>query len=223
MIKAVLFDLDNTLLDRDESINRFIESQYSRLKHMFVDISQHYYVERFIELDNQGYEPKDKVYNVLTQELSLPVFAKDLLYEDYMNNFHQYCVPFPHIFDTLSNLKQSGYQLGIITNGLTDFQWASIKALRIEGFFNVIVISEKERIKKPNPKIFQRALTSLQLLPEEAIFIGDHVENDVKAAENAGLHSIWKIRNQEAVCKFPTFSDFTELIFIIDKLQFVNK
>lgn len=46
------------------------------MKHIFIDISQHYYVERFIELDKQGYEPKEKVYNVLTQELSLPVFAE---------------------------------------------------------------------------------------------------------------------------------------------------
>ncbi|WP_017795410.1 HAD family hydrolase [Oceanobacillus kimchii] len=219
MIKAVLFDLDNTLLDRDESIIRFIESQYSRMKYIFIDISQYYYVNRFIELDKQGYEPKEKVYNVLTQELSLPVFARDLLYEDYMNHFHQYCVPFSHIIDTLSNLKQSGYQLGIITNGLTDFQSASIKALRIERFFDLILISEKEKIKKPNAKIFQRALNRLQLSPEEAIFIGDHYENDVKAAENAGLRSIWKIRNQEVESQFPTFSDFTELIFIIEKLQ----
>ncbi|MFD1336715.1 HAD family hydrolase [Oceanobacillus iheyensis] len=218
MIKAVLFDLDNTLLDRDESIIRFAESQYSRMNHVLIDINRHYYVKRFIDLDKQGYEPKEKVYKVLTQELSLPASARNLLYEDYMNKFHQNCVPFPHIIDTLSNLKKYGYQLGIITNGLTDFQLATIRALRIEEFFNIILISEKEKIKKPNSKIFQRALTRLHLLPEEAIFIGDHYENDMKAAKNAGLHSILKIRNQKAISEFPTISDFTELIFIMEKL-----
>ena len=49
-----------------------------------------------------------------------------------------------------------------------------------------------EGIKKPNPQIFKRALDQLYVLPNQSVFVGDHPENDVKAARNVGMTGIWK-------------------------------
>lgn len=56
----------------------------------------------------------------------------------------------------------------------------------------MILISEWEGIKKPDPRIFNVALKQLQVSPNEAIFVGDHPENDVKAAQDVGMKGIWK-------------------------------
>lgn len=80
----------------------------------------------------------------------------------------------------------------MITNGYGQFQMDNIKALGIEQYFNVILISEWERIKKTNPEIFQKALEQLNVAPRQSIFIGDHPENDVKASRNIGMKGIWK-------------------------------
>lgn len=62
MIKAVIFDLDGTLLNRDESVKKFIDNQYERLNKRVNHIPKDEYITRFIELDNRGYVWKDKVY-----------------------------------------------------------------------------------------------------------------------------------------------------------------
>lgn len=62
MIKAVIFDLDGTLLDRDSSIHKFILEQYERLENKLGHIGQAEYASRFIELEKNGYVWKDEVY-----------------------------------------------------------------------------------------------------------------------------------------------------------------
>ncbi|MEH7388609.1 HAD hydrolase-like protein, partial [Bacillus sp. JJ1521] len=68
MIKAAVFDLDGTLLDRDESVQKFITNQYDRFKKFLDDILKETYIKRFIELDHRGYIWKDKVYQQLVEE-----------------------------------------------------------------------------------------------------------------------------------------------------------
>lgn len=70
-MKAVLFDLDGTLLNRDASVKVFIEKQYERLHNHLGHIAKKQYAERFIELDQHGYVWKDKVYAQLAQEFAL--------------------------------------------------------------------------------------------------------------------------------------------------------
>lgn len=71
MIKAVLFDFDGTLLNRDASVKAFIDNQYDRLKKWIGHIPKEQYMTRFIELDKRGYVWKDTVYQQLTQEFSI--------------------------------------------------------------------------------------------------------------------------------------------------------
>lgn len=71
----------------------------------------------------------------------------------------------------------------MITNGFGQFQMDNLKSLQIEKYFDVILVSEWEGIKKPDPRIFNKALNILNVQPNEAIFVGDHPENDVLAAK----------------------------------------
>ena len=195
-VKAVIFDLDGTLLNRDESVKRFIEGQYGRLRKYLGHIPKEKYTARFVELDNRGYVWKDKVYQQLVNEYNIRTLTVEYLLQDYINEFNKHCVPFPNLLSTLEHLKNSNLALGIITNGFGQFQMDNIKALRIDSYFDAILVSEWEGIKKPDPQIFHKAMEQLQVMPSESIYVGDHPENDVKAANNAGMKSIWKKDHQ---------------------------
>lgn len=196
MIKAVLFDLDGTLLDRDASVKRFIDSQYDRLDSIVGHIPREEYVTRFIELDQRGYVWKDKVYQQLVKEFRITGHTWEELLQDYITDFKNHCVAFPNLILMLEELKSRKLRLGMITNGRGQFQMENIKALGIKRYFDCILISEWEGLKKPDPGIFNRALRQLNVSPQQSIFVGDHPENDVKAAQRVGIKGIWKIDPQ---------------------------
>ncbi|MUG95867.1 HAD-IA family hydrolase [Scytonema sp. UIC 10036] len=191
MIKAILFDLDGTLLDRETSLKQFISTQYNRLPALH-HISQDSYVSRFIELDCHGYVWKDKVYQSLVSEFSIETLNWQDLLQDYEKEFLHYCIPFSNLYSTLSTLKTKQYLLGIVTNGLGTFQRRTIQGLGIENYFETILISEVEGVRKPDPEIFHRALHKLGVTPEQSVFVGDHPTVDVLGAKNIGMKAIWK-------------------------------
>ena len=220
MIKAVLFDLDGTLLDRDESIRRFIDDQYERLKKGIGHIPKEKFITRFIELDCHGYVWKDKVYQQLVEEFKIQAINWEYLLEDYVNGFKNFCVPFSNLHSMLEDLKRNNFVLGMITNGFGQFQMDNIEALKIEKYFDTILVSETEVIKKPNPEIIERALERLNVTPKETIFVGDHPENDVKASEYVGMKAIWKKDSRWAAFETDFFvEDLAELPTIIMKMD----
>lgn len=192
MLKAVLFDLDGTLLDRDDLVNGLITAQHERFSALLSHIPVADYLRHFIALDQRGYTPKTQVYPQLLRELSLPEHHWEALFADYLAHYHQYSVGFPDMLAMLTTLHESGLRLGIITNGRGDLQTNAIRALEIENFFDVILISEVEGLRKPDSRIFQRALERLDVGADEAVFVGDHPDTDVGGALNAGLKAIWK-------------------------------
>ncbi|MEM8672289.1 MAG: HAD-IA family hydrolase [Cyanobacteria bacterium P01_G01_bin.67] len=195
MVEAVIFDLDGTLLDRDSSLQNFVANQYDRFLTSLGHIDKQDYISRFIELDCRGHVWKDKVYQRLIEKFEISRVNWQYLLNDYETQFINHCLPFPHLIETLNWLKQQNYLLGMITNGRTVFQSNSIQGLGIEDYFDTIVISEAEQIRKPQPEIFQIALSRLKAIAETSVYIGDNPQADVVGAKNAGLKAIWK-RNQ---------------------------
>ncbi|WP_242212357.1 HAD family hydrolase [Bacillus cereus group sp. BfR-BA-01383] len=192
MIRAVLFDLDGTLLDRHQSLEQFIYDQYNRFSLHFMNIEQSEYCSRFLELDNNGYTWKDKVYATLLSEYGITTLTQEQLLHDYTTNFQHHCIPFSNMHELLHRLTQQNIKIGIITNGFTDFQMNNLRALNIHTYTNTLLISEAEGIKKPHPEIFERALQKLNVKAEECIYVGDHPENDVMGAEQVGILGVWK-------------------------------
>lgn len=224
MIKAAIFDLDGTLLNRDESVKLFIDKQYDRLRKFVGHIPREKFAARFIDLDNRGYVWKDKVYQQLVDEFEINGITWKELLQDYIGEFKNNCVPFANLIEMLETIKRKNLKLGIITNGKGQFQMDNIKALGIEKYFDTILVSEWEGIKKPDPQIFSRALERLTVLPSESIFIGDHPVNDVEAAKSVGMIGVWKKDFQwSAVDADFIIDDLAELPLIIEKVSVEEK
>jgi putative hydrolase of the HAD superfamily len=192
MIKSVIFDLDGTLLDRDASIEQFVSVQYDRLTEHLSHVLKNDYIAKFIELDCHGHVWKDQVYQALASEFSIEGMSWQSLLEDYEKQFQSHCVPFPFLAEMLNELKQQGYLLGIITNGRGQFQARAIDGLGIREYFDAILISETEQVRKPQIEIFQRALDRLGVSALDSVFVGDHPEADIVGAKGAMMKTIWK-------------------------------
>lgn len=192
MVKAVLFDLDGTLLDRDTSVRQFIAAQFDRLAEHLSHIPQQDYIARFIELDCHGHVWKDRVYQDLVAEFAIEGISWQALLDDYETQFQYHCVPFPFLTEMLDELTARGYLLGIITNGRGEFQAQAIDGLGIRDYFDAIFISEIEGVRKPQVEIFQRAIDRLGVSATDSIFVGDHPEADIIGAKGANMKTIWK-------------------------------
>lgn len=224
MIKAAIFDLDGTLLNRDESVKLFIDRQYDRLHKFVGHVPKEKFATRFIELDNRGYVWKDKVYQQLVDEFAIAGITWQELLQDYIDEFKNNCVPFANLIEMLETLKRKNLKLGIITNGKGQFQMDNIKALGIENYFDTILVSEWEGIKKPDPEIFERALERLTISPKESIFVGDHPVNDVEAAKSVGMIGVWKKDFQWSAGDADfIIDDLAELPLIIEKVSVVEE
>jgi putative hydrolase of the HAD superfamily len=192
MIEAVLFDLDETLVDRTRSIARYMQDLYTR-NHLPADGYTAFY-QRFVELDRFGYGVRSEVFESLIREFTIPATVEGWL-EDFRQNAWTECQCFPDTRQVLSELRQRGYKLGIITNGSSESQRAKIRAANLAREVDVIVVSAEEGMVKPNAAIFQLAADRLQVVPGACLFIGDSPENDVLGAKAAGMQAIWVKRN----------------------------
>lgn len=219
-MKAAIFDLDGTLLNRDESVKIFVNDQYDRLRKLIGHIPREKFAPRFIELDNHGYVWKDKVYQWLVNEFEITGITWEELLQDYIDEFQNSCVPFANLFTMLDELKRRNLKLGIITNGKGQFQMDNIRALGIEDYFDAILVSEWEGIKKPDPQIFTRALKQLDVSANESIFVGNHPVNDVEAAKIAGMMGVWKKDVQWSTVDADFIvDDLSEVPLIIDRIS----
>ncbi len=192
MIKAVIFDLDGTLFDRDTSVRRLVGAQYDAYAAALAHVTKPAFVTRFMALDARGYVKKDVVYQQLVEEFAVRAVSAAELVGYFFAHYHRHCVPFPGLLEVLADLHGQGLRLGVITNGGMAFQLNTIRALGIESYFTAVLTSEAEGIKKPDPGIFHRAVARLGVEADESLFVGDHPVVDVMGARNAGLKGIWK-------------------------------
>ena len=192
MIKAVFFDIDDTLYDtsgfarlaRRAAINVMIDAglplssdeAYKLLKEIIKEKGSNY----------------DKHFNILTKR----VFGeeKPLLIALGMITYHNVKFAllrlFPKTPSTLIYLKSKGYHLGVISDGITIKQWEKLIRLGLNHFFDEVVTSEEAGVEKPDEKIFQLALDRMGCQPTKSIMIGNKFNKDIIGAINIGMSAI---------------------------------
>ena len=195
MTAAVLFDLDETLLDRTTSLKAFLAAQYGRFSSALGGVSLERWQNRFLELDQRGRVSKSLVYPALLAESGCdPSLASEML-SDYQRRCCEHALPFHGMQETLATLRRDGLKLGIITNGETAFQSRHIRALGLDVLVDVILISETEGLRKPEPMLFERAALRLRVSPADCLFVGDNPLADILGAHSAWMRTAWIARN----------------------------
>src|SRR3954470_18703485 len=110
-VRAVLFDLDGTLLDRRRSFERFVKDQRERFSSDLHSVAPEEYVRILIELDGDGYAPRTELFGGMTARFALPAGLAETLLGDYRAGFPAACVLFSDAAPTLSSLRTAGLKL----------------------------------------------------------------------------------------------------------------
>jgi len=222
-IRAVLFDLDQTLLDRTTSLKRFLNWQVDCLQ-LVPKIEKEKFIQCFIELDANGTVWKDVVYRQLIQKFKITQFntqeLEQQLLNSYIQDFNQFCVAFAGVETVIQTLFKVGYSLGLISNGKTPFQEHNFQALGLSEYFSCILVSEAIGLRKPQPEIFQMACQQMNVIPEQCVMIGVNEIADIQGAKNIGMQTI--LFNAEQEIKLTQADDqvqcFGEILSIILKI-----
>jgi putative hydrolase of the HAD superfamily len=186
------FDLDETLIDREQSLRPFLADQYA--SHIRPWDRQGRGVEAFtsafLQFDRGGYASKQSVYEKLVRCWELPMDALMLLC-DFRERAWMQSACFPGARTLLQELRSRGFGIGIITNGRSVAQRAKIRHTGLDTLVDEIWISEEQGVQKPSPAIFQRASTRFGLAPERCWFVGDNPMADIRGAHACGWHTVW--------------------------------
>jgi putative hydrolase of the HAD superfamily len=103
---------------------------------------------------------------------------------------------FPGVPEALGRLCASGVPMALVTNGDKSQQRRKIEQFDLAGFFDVIVIEGEFGVGKPEEIVYRHALECLGIAPTEAWMVGDHIEWDVAAPQRLGLRGIWVDRER---------------------------
>lgn len=98
---------------------------------------------------------------------------------------------FPGALDLLHQLKDRGIKLALLTNGVSETHREKIALLQIAECFDAIFLADEVGMLKPDPLLFAHACTKLQTSPSESAMVGDRYERDIAGALTAGLFTIW--------------------------------
>ena len=162
MISAVLFDRDETLLDRTNSLVAFLAIQHDRFRHRLGSASFGAWLEKFLLLDARGHVHKSLVYPAILTTFGGDITAAEAMLIDYQENCCAYARPFPGMAETLAMLRAWGIAIGLVTNGEELFQSKHIEALGLRDWVDTILISEVEGLRKPDKELFLRAASRTQ-------------------------------------------------------------
>lgn len=198
-IKTVLFDVYGTLIDihtdehRDdifERLSRFLEYRrvfvsprelkelyFSEINQQFAASRQQHpeidIVEAFERVLRHSGGSSDRYLALITTQLYRSLSRERLsLFRD--------------TFWTLTEFRKR-YRLAVVSDAQRAFCRPELRALRIEGFFDTLVISSDYGFRKPDPRLFHIALAAVDSEPEESAFIGNRYETDFLGAQGAGL------------------------------------
>lgn len=199
-LRAILFDLDNTLFHWDPCDQRGREAAHAALAaeramtfETFMAMHQEVRAALRGRLAGQGANHNRILLFKAIAEDALGRSCPRLvitMYQRYWQAFFAAMKPHPDAHRVLSQLKQR-YKLAMVSNHVAQPQLDKVVRLGFEAYFDAIVISEDVGFEKPDPRIFHAALARIGAQASEAVMIGDHTRGDIEGAHAAGLRTIY--------------------------------
>jgi putative hydrolase of the HAD superfamily len=204
--KAILLDLDDTILDFSASAGRCWQGVCERFAPRFEGLTPARLLAAIEErrlwfwaeperhrrgrLD-LGQARREIVAAALSQlKVDAPVLGNEVA-DTYAVEREEAIELMPGAIDALHYLQGQGVRLALITNGTAQAQRLKIDRFDLGGLFCCIVIEGEFGVGKPDERVYLHALEELKVEPEEAWMVGDHLEWDVSAPQGLGILGVW--------------------------------
>jgi putative hydrolase of the HAD superfamily len=191
MIKAVVFDLDNTLVDFMLMKRNAVDAGVRAM----IDAGLPFSYDQINSLVNRVYEEQgieyQRVFNLVLQELVGEVDYKALAAGiiAYRRAREATLVTYPHVHITLFRLARMGLKLAVVSDAPKLEAWLRLCYLNLHHIFDAVVTFEDTGERKPSPMPFKKVLEKIDVRPECAIMVGDWEERDILGAANIGMRT----------------------------------
>jgi putative hydrolase of the HAD superfamily len=193
MIRAVIFDLDNTLVDfmgmKKQAVTAAVHSMIDAgLKLPAGEVQERInaiYKERGIEFQNVF----DQLLYDIFQKVDYKILSAGII--AYRRAREAALVPYPHVTMTLIELAKRGIRLAVVSDAPSREAWLRLSYLNFHHLFDHVVTFEDTGERKPSPAPFRRALDLLKVRPHETLMVGDWPERDMVGAAQVGIKTVF--------------------------------
>lgn len=203
---AVLFDMDDTILTDGVNMDRCWQATFheltTQLAHLDVaevlaairaqarwfwsDAERH----RVGRLDLLA--ARHQIYAHALEGLGInDATLARLLAETYTHQAEQAITIRESALETLTHIREAGVRMALVTNGAAAPQRRKIERFGLASYFDAILIEGELGYGKPDPRVYQHALTLLDARPEQTWMIGDQLEWEVAVPQTLGIRGIW--------------------------------
>ena len=193
MIKAVIIDLDNTLLDFMKMKEYAVKAAIAGMIEAGLDIDSDESYETIIGIyEDEGWENQqvfNKFLNKTIGEVNNKYLAAGIV--AYRRAREANLLLYPNVNHTLVELIKMSVKLAVVSDAPSREAWMRIYYLNLHHHFDVVLTFDDTNARKPSPIPFEMALSKLNIDPEEALMVGDWPERDVVGANKLGIRTIF--------------------------------
>jgi HAD superfamily hydrolase (TIGR02253 family) len=220
MLKAIIFDLDNTLIDfmsmkkaaSKAAANAMIEAGLKDYPENLSEKLFTFYLDHGIESDDAFEEYLLQEYKAVDYQI-LAAAVNAYLKEKYLH-----LKPYLGVVDTLEELKRQGFKLGVVSDGLRLKAWMRLNEAGLDKYFDAVVTYDDTGKQKPAKEPFLRICDELGVIPEECLMVGDWPERDIQGGKQVGMQTCFARYGQMRKAKADyEIESFANLLDIVDR------
>jgi len=192
MVKAVLFDLDQTLIDLMKMKTEACKSAIKAMIKAGLKINERKGYRKLMQIYFKTGIDSNIAFSKFLEEETGRVDERILQagINAYLKTKPSFLKPYPYVLETLEYLKSLGLKLGIITDAPREKALQRLEGMNINHYFDLIITLDDTGEKKPSEKPFKLAMKKLNLYPEDILFVGDSFVRDIKPAEKLGMKTL---------------------------------
>jgi len=193
MIKAIIFDLDNTLLDFMKMKQFAVKAAITAMNEAGLNSNEDQaYKDIFKLYETNGWENQQVFDDYLIQKfgkVSHKILAAGIV--SYRRAREATLLVYPNVNKTLIELIKMGIKLAVVSDAPSREAWMRLYYLNLHHVFDPVFTYDDSGTHKPSPKPFQMALNILNVNSDEALMIGDWPDRDVVGASQIGMKTIF--------------------------------